>query len=350
MSTSGDTTKTAMPGTGGARDGLKGFAFKAGKDEPEQPSAVWAWDAPPKSRPPKPPESAPPESRTEGTSAPARTRNARRRQLWWVDLDLVLAASVCVFVAAVGWRFYSGHLPGYVEAVAASPAAMSGADRSELSFQLQLEQERALRQELEQRLAARPSEEGALAQERLRTKELEGQLAARQNSEQALMLALAQERARSQALERELATRTEAKPAVTSNIPAPPADDERVATPAPAAVSTPIPVDKMARTEPPAPQAADAEVARLMERAERLLEEGDVGTARILLERAAEAGSPLATFMLAESYNPTVLFYWSTVGTRGDVAKAQQLYAKAAADGVEAAKDRLKTLRSPGKP
>jgi hypothetical protein len=30
-----------------------------------------------------------------------------------------------------------------------------------------------------------------------------------------------------------------------------------------------------------------------------------------------------------------------------DSHKAQQLYAKATADGVEAAKDRLKTLRSP---
>jgi Putative peptidoglycan binding domain len=103
-----------------------------------------------------------------------------------------------------------------------------------------------------------------------------------------------------------------------------------------AAPSTPIRVDKMPRTEPPAPQAADAEVARLMARAERLLAQGDVGAARSLLERAAEAGSPLATFRLAESYDPTVLSTWGTVGTQGDAAKAQELYAKAAAGGVEA--------------
>ena len=82
-----------------------------------------------------------------------------------------------------------------------------------------------------------------------------------------------------------------------------------------------------------------------MARAERLLAQGDVGAARSLLERAAEAGSPLATFRLAESYDPTVLSTWGTVGTQGDAAKAQELYAKAAAGGVEAAKDRLKALR-----
>ncbi len=82
-----------------------------------------------------------------------------------------------------------------------------------------------------------------------------------------------------------------------------------------------------------------------MARAKRLLEQGDVGAARSVLERAVEAGSPLATFMLAESYDPTVLSAWGAVGTQGDATKAQELYAKAAAGGDKAAKDRLKTLR-----
>jgi TPR repeat protein len=106
--------------------------------------------------------------------------------------------------------------------------------------------------------------------------------------------------------------------------------------------------DKVASTEAPAsPQDTNAEVARLLVRAKRLLEQGDVGAARGALERAAEAGSPFATFTLAETYDPIVLSAWGTVGTQGDAAKAQQLYAKAVAGGVEVAKDRLKALRSP---
>jgi TPR repeat protein len=176
-------------------------------------------------------------------------------------------------------------------------------------------------------------------------------LATRQSSEKALVLALAVERARSQALQQELAKRANATPggerdaivrlsAPASDNSAPPAPIERNATPAP------VPANKVASTEPPVPPSADnEEMVRLMARAKRLLELGDVGAARSVLERAAEAGSPLATFMLAESYDPTVLSAWGAVGTQGDAAKARELYAKAAAGGVEAAKDRLKTLR-----
>jgi TPR repeat protein len=302
MPTSEDTIKAAAPGTAGARDRLKGLAFKVGKVDPEHSNA--AWDAPPKPGPPKPPssESGPPEFKTEGASAPARTRNARQRRLRWVDLALmVLAASASVKLALAQERDRTKELEGQLVAC-----------QSEQALRLALAQERDRTKELEGQLAARLSEQAlALAQERDRAEE---RLAALQR-EQALTLA--QARAFSQTLERELATRTGAKLAVTSNVPAPPAGVERVATPAPVAVSA-------------------AEVARVMARAERLLAQGDVGAARSLLERAAEAGSPLATFRLAECYDPTVLSTWGTVGTQGDAAKAQELYAKAAAGGVEA--------------
>jgi hypothetical protein len=109
--------------------------------------------------------------------------------------------------------------------------------------------------------------------------------------------------------------------------------------------AAPVPVDEAVKIEPPASlRADDLEVARLMTRAKLMLELGDVGAARGVLESAVEAGSPLAMFKLAESYDPTVLQAWGTVGTKGDAAKAQKLYARAAAFGVEAAKDRLKSL------
>ena len=96
------------------------------------------------------------------------------------------------------------------------------------------------------------------------------------------------------------------------------------------------------------PAAADAqnnpEAARLMARASTLLAQGNIGAARIVLERAAETGSPQASFMLAETYDPIILSMWGTYGTRGEAAKARQLYAKAHAGGIEEAKNRFDAL------
>ena len=89
----------------------------------------------------------------------------------------------------------------------------------------------------------------------------------------------------------------------------------------------------------------DPELARLISRASLLLSQGNIGTARIVLERAAETGSAPAQFALAETYDPTSLAAWGTFGTQGDVARAQELYAKALAGGVREAKDRLNALR-----
>ena len=95
----------------------------------------------------------------------------------------------------------------------------------------------------------------------------------------------------------------------------------------------------------PAALTADTELQRLMARASLLLTQGDIGAARIVLERAADTGNAPALFALAETFDPAVLSTWGTVGTRGDAARAGELYARALAGGVAAAKDRLATLR-----
>ena len=82
-----------------------------------------------------------------------------------------------------------------------------------------------------------------------------------------------------------------------------------------------------------------------MARASLLRDQGNIGAARIVLERAAETGSASALFALAETYDPLSLSAWGTFGTRGDVAKAQELYASALAGGVQEARDRLNALR-----
>jgi len=87
------------------------------------------------------------------------------------------------------------------------------------------------------------------------------------------------------------------------------------------------------------------EAARLLARASALLAQGNIGAARIVLERAVETGSAQASFMLAETYDPLVLSTWKTYGTRGDATKARELYAKAQAGGIQEAKDRSDALR-----
>ena len=102
-----------------------------------------------------------------------------------------------------------------------------------------------------------------------------------------------------------------------------------------------------AATEQPAAAEAQGnpEAARLLARASALVGQGNIGAARIVLERAVETGSAQASFMLAETYDPLVLSTWKTYGTRGDVTKARELYAKALAGGIQEAKDRSVALR-----
>jgi small-conductance mechanosensitive channel len=101
-----------------------------------------------------------------------------------------------------------------------------------------------------------------------------------------------------------------------------------------------------AAIEPPATAEAQgsAEATRLLARASSLIGQGNIGAARIVLERVVETGSPQASFMLAETYDPLVLSTWKTYGTQGDVTKARELYAKALAGGIQQAKDRSVAL------
>ncbi|TFW61177.1 hypothetical protein CT676_09880 [Bradyrhizobium sp. MOS001] len=114
------------------------------------------------------------------------------------------------------------------------------------------------------------------------------------------------------------------------------------------AIEVPIvPMTPTAAAAAERPVTADqdkAEAARLIARASALLGQGNIGAARIVLERAAENDNARARFMLAETYDPVVLSAWGTYGTRGEAAKARELYAKAQSGGIREAKDRLEAL------
>jgi hypothetical protein len=82
----------------------------------------------------------------------------------------------------------------------------------------------------------------------------------------------------------------------------------------------------------------------LIARARTFLDQGNISAARIVLERAVLMGSALASFTLAETYDPLVLSRWGTYGTVGDATKARELYEKAYSSGIQDAKDRADAL------
>lgn len=84
---------------------------------------------------------------------------------------------------------------------------------------------------------------------------------------------------------------------------------------------------------------------RLTMRGDALFRQGDISGARLLLERAREAGSARATFILAETFDPHVLSERGAVGIRSDAAKARDLYGRALAQGINQANARLEALK-----
>jgi len=166
-----------------------------------------------------------------------------------------------------------------------------------------LADERVRSSELEQQLVLRHSDRDLVAREWARSQELGQQLAAFRGDDRDL---LALERARNKELEQQLMQ---------------PGDWPAMAPPQ---------------------RLANADAARLIARARLLITQGDIAGARMVLERAAEAGNAPAVFVLAETYDSAVLSAWGTFGTQGDSVRAQQLYAEALAGGIQEAKARLK--------
>jgi hypothetical protein len=93
------------------------------------------------------------------------------------------------------------------------------------------------------------------------------------------------------------------------------------------------------------PEPANPQAVRLIARANQLLEQGNIGGARNMLDRAAEMGSTEALLWLAETYDPLLLSARQTFGTQSDIAKARELYGKALAGGVSKAHVRLEALQ-----
>ena len=93
----------------------------------------------------------------------------------------------------------------------------------------------------------------------------------------------------------------------------------------------------------PAARRMDAdELAALLKRAKGMLAVGDIASARLLLERAADAQEAEAALMLATTYDPQVLGTQDMRSITPDPAMARAWYQKAAklgsADAIAAAR------------
>jgi TPR repeat protein len=123
---------------------------------------------------------------------------------------------------------------------------------------------------------------------------------------------------------------------------APPTPAAPVVALAPA-VREPVPVTREAA---PVRRIDPDELAVLLKRAKSLLAIGDITSARLLLERAADAQEAEAALMLAGTYDPQVLGSQDLRSVTPDAAAARVWYQKAAQLGSADARRRLGQLQN----
>jgi hypothetical protein len=114
------------------------------------------------------------------------------------------------------------------------------------------------------------------------------------------------------------------------------------AVPVAAVPAAPAPA---AAAMPPIRRLGADELANLMSRGKALLDAGDIAPARLLLERAAEAGEASAALMVAQTYDPNVLGAQDARNITADPAQARRWYQRAAQLGSTDAQRRLSQLQ-----
>jgi len=82
----------------------------------------------------------------------------------------------------------------------------------------------------------------------------------------------------------------------------------------------------------------------LVKRGNDFIADGDLVAARLLLRRAAEAGSAEAALALGATFDPVVMLRLGAIGTTPDITQARQWYQRAAELGSSAASQRLAGL------
>jgi hypothetical protein len=115
--------------------------------------------------------------------------------------------------------------------------------------------------------------------------------------------------------------------------------------PTAAAPAAAVPVAAPPVAASPARRLDADELATLMKRAKGLIAIGDIASARLLLERAADAQEASAALLLAQTYDPVVLGSQDTRSITPDPAAARTWYQKAAQLGSSDATQRLAQMQ-----
>ncbi len=110
-------------------------------------------------------------------------------------------------------------------------------------------------------------------------------------------------------------------------------------TPVPSPSVTPVPAGQT-RVTKPADALSAALMAALLKRGDQSLELGDIGAARLLFQRAAEAGNAGAATAVGKTYDPNYV----APGSMADPARAAEWYQKAITLGDPHAGELLKRL------
>jgi hypothetical protein len=97
---------------------------------------------------------------------------------------------------------------------------------------------------------------------------------------------------------------------------------------------------------PPAPKIDPVTLAGMMSRAKSLMVIGDISSARLLLQRAAEAQQADAAFLLGQTYDPAVLGSQDIRSIAPDPTTAREWYQKAAQLGSADAQQRLAQMQN----
>ncbi len=96
---------------------------------------------------------------------------------------------------------------------------------------------------------------------------------------------------------------------------------------------------------PPARRLDSGELTALLKRANSMLAIGDIASARLLLERAADAEDADAALLLARTYDPDVLRTSDARSVKPDPAQARIWYRRAAELGSQHAQQRLAQMQ-----
>src|SRR5215467_2624539 len=110
--------------------------------------------------------------------------------------------------------------------------------------------------------------------------------------------------------------------------------------------ATQAPTSRNGKRDAAKPEVDHDQIDLLVARSQHLVSEGEVGAARTLLQRAAEAGDARAALALGSTYDPIMLAILHARGVTADAFLARFWYRKASGFGSQEAQQRLDLLAS----